>query len=201
MAKHRAALTTSIRAGEGAVIDVASRRTEGAVVEISLDLASAPVPTRSYCADVGTTMLDDGDVLILCGQKKLVGGGLRSLLVIRLTKQAAGQFLGTCGTFHPDLRKYLEQQGLNPAPALELESEPDQTVALVANIVAAAKSANEGCLDFYHVSPRMWADFTRHNLNQIAIDPVVRIMVPVQLLVTILDGISAKAGTESEGSR
>jgi hypothetical protein len=181
------------RPGEGAMIDIVRKVTPradgGTSLEVGLDLANAVVPERRYVADVASLKFTADRVYLCFGQSKLTGG-LRSLLVIYMTPEAAGQFLKICegNNFRESMTKAFQKERWPVATLATVEEEPAQTVALTANLLAAGFSGREACIDFYHASPFAMAQF-RTESRRVPIYPVVRIDFPANLFVAILEAL------------
>jgi hypothetical protein len=154
-------------------------------LELSLDLALAPVPDRRYVAEVGSVTYDGGVVQLLFGQKKIgLSGGLRSLIVIQMTTTAVHNFLRTLDSVDPNFRIWLDLNDVH-SQLMNIQEEPDQTVTLFANTVGLASAGRESCIDFYHASA-----FSLHYAQQnkkLAVDPVVRVILGSGLLIAMLD--------------
>jgi hypothetical protein len=183
------AVRVGARPGEGAALSVSRRivpRPDGTnAVELSVDLQAAPVPERRYVADACAVLRSDDFVLLAFGQRRLVGSGCRSLVVLSMSAEAIRSFLKTCDGFLERVAAFLERNGLARSPLLDLTEEPPQTVHLAANVVAVAQAGRESCLDLYHVSP--WSIRSVSTRNQLVIDPIVRIDMPTALLVPVVE--------------
>jgi len=185
-----------VRAGEGAIVHVSRRlvpKTNGdTFVELGLRLDEAPVPERRYPADFAWVDIAEGLVRIMFGQRRISGKSLRSLVIVAMTEETARNFLSTCKDFTPKLRTYLERTSI-PESTLDVQpEEPDQTVVLMANIVAIAHSGNEACIDFYHASARSLHDAISRSVNQLGVEPLVRIFLTGSLLAGTLAAIERK---------
>ncbi len=178
-----------VRPGEGAAVHVQQRLVPvvgGTVLELLLRLGDAPVPDRRYPADLAWVDRNDGHVRLMFGQRRLSGDKLRSLVIVTMTCEAAERFLSTCLDFGPALQKYLHDSRTDSAELIALSDEPEQTVVLVANIVALAHSSNEATLDFYHASARAMHEAISQKADRIGVEPVVRVMLSGALLDAIL---------------
>lgn len=178
------------RVGEGVPIEVIRQSVNhnGTLTErISLDLGSAEVPNRRYPANAASIVVDDNAVHWLLAQTKPIGQGLLSLLVINVSFLGTRQFMHAMGQIAPTSQSYLEKHNVPAKRLIDIQDTPAQTVALDANIVAAAFAGREACLDFYHAS-----SFALHSLGQggkLLVDPVVRVTLSAQLLMAIYIGL------------
>lgn len=180
-----------IRPSEGGSVLVQHKshpRPDGTTeIEIGIDLAEAPVPERTYRASVAGIAKDGDIVQLIFGQIKLGGKGLRSLIVISQTPEAIALFLKSCVEFGPSVRKYLANQNQKPAVLRDFDEEPDPTIELQANMIAAAQAGREVCLDFYHTTARALRDMEKRASPRLTIDPVVRINLSADLFAAVLD--------------
>ena len=180
------------RPNEGVAIDIIRHpMREGAKSQqISMDMSSAPVPDRRYPADVASVLVSDDMVRLLFGQRKLTGTGLLSVLVINISFWGVRQFLSSMVGVAKTGRTHMEEHRIPAAQLFQVKEEPNQTVPLAANIIAAAYAGREACMDFYHAS-----SFSMRGLGLGAgffAEPVVRITLTTPLLLAIHDGLEAK---------
>jgi hypothetical protein len=177
------------RPGEGATISVVRHQTPGVsgVTNISLtvDLGSAPVPERRYVADVGTVVLAHEGARLVFGQSKVTGRDLRSLIVIHMSAYGVHQFLRSTPDMLKTAKEFMQRNQLTVGDLAEINEEPNQTVALAANLVAASYSGTEACMDFYHTSPFVVMQVKAG--GDFAADPVVRVSLPMVLLYAICE--------------
>jgi len=98
----------------------------------------------------------------------------------------------------PTVDEIMRAAKINVGSLSEISEEPDQTVAMAANVVAAAISGEEACLDFYQISSFAKANtFSRENSSasrKINIDPVVRIELPTSLLAALVEKLKTVSG-------
>jgi hypothetical protein len=182
-----------IRKGEG--VHIATLRTPvtssaGVTKEaVSIDMSSAQVPDRRYPADAVRVEVGEDMVRIFFAQRKPVGDGLQSILLIRVAFLGARQFLRSMEPIVGQVKAYLAKFNIRVPSQLDIKEAPNQTVTLDANIVAAGFSAREGCLDFYYVSP--YAILGMRGGGDMYADPVVRVFVTTSNLVAIYDTLVA----------
>jgi hypothetical protein len=196
--KHTQLVRAVHRVGEGAQLDVVHRslvKADGTTsAMLGINLAQAPVPERRYVAEVGGISYSNEAVRIMFGQIKLGTDALRSLLVIHMGPIAVRQFLASVKEMqNPSLDEIANREGVHSEDLRQVVNEPEQTVAFAANIIAAAVSGREACLDFYQASSFSMATAVRS--NSLAVDPVVRVDLRTSLLVAIiaeLDSIKKK---------
>ena len=151
---------------------------------IQLDLSQAAVPERSYTADAAGVVFDGVRVKILFAQRRLDGTGLRSLIVLPMSTDSVRQLMGTTKTFLPQVGAFMDRNGMKPADLLGVDREPDQTVALPANMATISYAGRDATIDFYHASAG-----SIHALKKsdgLAIEAVVRVDMPTGVLVSLV---------------
>lgn len=182
-----------VRPGEGVVIghvrqDIVDSH-GGTARGISIDLSTAQVPDRRYAAEVGAILISDSMVRLLFGQTKAIGEGLSSLLVIHMPFRAARVFLHSMIPVAKTALEFMTTNHVRNSPLLDLKSqkEPLQTATVEANIVAAAYTGREACMDFYHSS-----SFAIHGFGisgKFFGEPTVRVTLPLSLMMGIHDSL------------
>jgi hypothetical protein len=194
MAKHDkiAEITPRIREGEGVVVTTARRmvpRPDGTTsYEMAVDMGDAPVPERRYVADIASVSYRDGTVYLVFGQRKLVGRGLRTMVVLTMSSLGVLNFLKACeGIPSEVLNKFVSPNLMLKTD--ELEEEPSQVVDLAANIIVAGFSGREACFDFYFVSPYVLGQLAQG--GKFAVDPVVRVILQSGLASAIVKSLQA----------
>lgn len=193
---HRQNLQTpslAPRPGEGNLVDIVVDNFPGPdgtnVTNIGLNISEAPVPDRKYVADACAVSSDRGTVKIMFGQERVGQRVWRSLVLVQMTAEAVGRFLGslqqTGGVLaapNPFVTKYGPE-----SLAKEVVEPEGQAIALGANLVAVSINENEACLDFYQASPFSMGAAIKS--KKLAVDPVVRIDLRASLFFAMVDGI------------
>lgn len=156
------------------------------VTIVGFDLSNAPVPDRRYVADTATVILSKGTVKLVFAQETITSK-LRSMLIIHMTINGIRHLLSSIKHLkNTDFDTLVNSLNLEHEDLLTLEEdEPEQTIALSANMVAAAFSGNETCLDFYSASAFVMANIA--NSKTVPIDPVVRVDLRTSLFVSLRD--------------
>ena len=173
------------RPGEGVFVDIIRQGDEGSY-KFRADFSDLPVPTRNYVADfTGMSVDQHNTVRILLGQRKVVGDGLRSLLVLHMPGDDIVRFVDS---LNPMMERSSGARSQLPSWTLKqpLLEEPAQTVALSATIALAGFSGSLGCLDFYQASP-FSIHRVREGASKLGLDPVVRVSLPTAALFALLD--------------
>jgi len=151
MSKQNRTLTTefAVRPGEG--FELATERSQVVTVDgtstakFAFKMSDAPAPDRRYVADIYGLIPTIGGYRFLFAQEK-IGKGLRSLLVITMSTEAIVRLMESIENF-PDFKG----GDFDDRPA-KFESEPEQTIALKANVVAIGYAGDEAAMDFYQMS-------------------------------------------------
>lgn len=157
---------------------------------IGVDLLGAPVPERRYVADVVSVAYSKGMVKLIFAQECISGAKLRSMIVLQMTPHAVAQFLRSLTNMsNPGIDEIARRMGAAPEDLLSLENfvEPEQTVAFAANMIGAAVSGMEACLDVYNAST-----FSVLNVgakSKIPVDAVVRINLRLPSLLAIREAL------------
>ncbi|HEY6299117.1 MAG TPA: hypothetical protein VIW95_05680 [Candidatus Binatus sp.] len=189
MPKHtKLMIVPRLRPGEGREIEVLRRTVPGAdgssTLELQIDISHAPVPDRRYLADAAAVLFESDTLRIVLGQKGLVGSKIRSAVILFLSPHAAIQFLKSCEQFLPEIRKYADEHKIHEA-LVEIQDEPAHITSVAANIILAAFSGREGCLDLYNSSPFVMGIVQKG--GKMALDPILRVDLTTGLLVAVLD--------------
>jgi hypothetical protein len=184
------------RPGEGVIIETSRKMIPlpngTSSFEISLDMGSAPVPERKYVANTASVTFEGEFVSMLFGQHT-VGTRprrLRTLIVISVSSAGALSFLKSLEPISAQLKILREQLGSGLALE-DIEEEPPapQTVALAANLIVLSFSGREAVIDYYHASPYVLSQLQMN--GKLAVDPVVRVILPSGLLLSIIAKVDA----------
>lgn len=192
MGKHQRGgqlVQTFARREKGTPVPVTTRQvtlkdgTAGTVHGINL--SEAEVPDRTYVGETCGAICENNMVKITFAQPKL-GGGLRSLVIISMTPLAATQFLHSIERLQsPSLEEIAAKSNITEEPLSDLPtSEPEQTASLIANMVAAAFSGRETCMDFYHANAFTIAALPA--TSKMHLEPVVRINTRTSLMLALV---------------
>lgn len=183
----RAHAITTFRPGEGVLVDMQmSSVTDvdgGGVAFMRGSFSNVPVPERRYSADICFVSYSDETVYVLFGQKRFDGEDLRNLLVVKMSPSAIRSYLDTLAPVEngQTISSLSETMGIYPEMLPKFQNEPKESITLTANIIMAAVSGREGCMDFYYASPFSKAAAAAN--KKLAVDPVVRIDIRTGLLL------------------
>ena len=114
------------RLGEGVPLSASIEHKTGidgsSYAIIGFDFASAPVPERRYIADAFAVVPGSGAIRLVFAQRRLVGHGLRTALVVHVGLSALNRFLTTLpqATTGTSFEKIDEQQNVSAEPPVEL---------------------------------------------------------------------------------
>ena len=158
-------------------------------VSFSFDADTAPTPDRKYLADIASIVCGVRSIKLLFAQEK-VSGGLRNLLVVEISPGAASTFIkSTNEVKNPTFKEVAE---LNQLPIPELSviiQEPEQTVALKANIISCAVSGHDACIDFYYISAVAMRKLA--TTDKVNMDAVVRVDMDSNLFLAVLEQLES----------
>ena len=124
-------------------------------------------------------------VRLVFGQTQVNGRDLRSLLDIHVPANGIRQFLRSIDDVDESLRQ-LMAQGYSASEMQAIETEPEHSVGLSANVIATAFAAGEACLDFYALSTFSVAHAILGK-GSLSADPVVRITCPTEILLGLIE--------------
>ncbi len=173
------------RIGEGHAVDVSILPSKGGMSNhFAIDTSGLPVPDRRLSCDTVSLVRTDHVVKLLFAQRNVVSDGYLSVLIIQMSFEAVRSFIHTVNQLNNGIEE-LEQQGrLQRGSLTEIKEKPDQSAVVTASLVMAGYSGNDGCLDFYYLSP---FSVQRINLgNKVAVEPVVRVQLPTPLMVALV---------------
>ncbi|RFU48658.1 hypothetical protein D0B32_02130 [Paraburkholderia sp. DHOC27] len=115
-----------------------------------------------------------------------MGEGLRALLIIKMNSDAVGLFVSTVrGMQGTTIKELLGRSKAKPETLDTFTSEPEQSVALMANMVGVSFTTMEGCFDFYQASASSMTLVPQR--NKLAVDPVVRVEMRLALADALMD--------------
>lgn len=190
------------RPGEGVSIDVVHQtlpQPDGTtLMAAGINLSSAPVPDKRYVADWVSVLYRRENLKLVFAQETFsftsqTSPSLRSMLVVNMGPDAARNFLRSLQQMRsPNLDELVISCAIKPEPLLEVEQEPEQTIAFAANMVAVAIMGRDTCLDFYQASPFDMVNIA--TAKRVPIDPVVRIDLRTSLLVSIRNAMQKLEG-------
>lgn len=179
-----------------AVTQVSTSGETSAVVGIPLGLA--PVPERKYVADMCHVTSNETGVKIIFGQVKLAQDGMRSAVVVKMSRRGIGFLLNAVDEIkNPSYADIILGEGLKPITLPPLSSEPDQVVMLAANMAITAMSGEEVALDFLQISPFSMAAIMK-GAREVAVDPVVRVDLNSELFMGLIDTLRKIPGLNKE---
>ena len=180
----------SARLGEGYLVPVQRRvvpKPDGTtLVEVGIDLARAPIPQRRYHADAADVIQRLDTVILVFAQSKLYGTDLRSMVAVHMSADGVHHFLRTCADFYPRLSSFIAASAAKERLS-SFDAEPEQTVSMAANLIAAAHAGRESIVDFYQMSATAIRELQASSRNEIALDAVLRVDVSAALLAAIIE--------------
>jgi hypothetical protein len=188
------------RPGEGTPVPVRISPVVGTSGEslsyMELDLREAPVPERRYVCDLASLSFDRNTVKIMFGQQRIGKTALRSLVVVHMSKRGVEQFLSSVDKMtHPTYQEIIAMEGLSVEALPTIDEEPDQTIALQANLVITAMSGPEALMDFFQLSPSALLGGADAATRQtVPLEPVLRVDLRSTLMIGIFSRLRAQFG-------
>lgn len=158
--------------------------------QITIDLSSAPVPDRRYAADAAWIEVGSDMARLYLVQRKAIGAGLQSVLLVRIPFIGVRQFLSSMPTVAADARRFVSQVAAKLSGDEYKGESPQQTFTVDANVIAVAFAGREACMDLYHASP-----YVIHGLKSggdFYAEPVARVNMSTQTLLGIYDTLDAQ---------
>jgi hypothetical protein len=183
------------RHGEGVIIETARRMVPlpngSSSFELVLDFGKAPVPERKYVANVGSVTYEKDEALYLIFGQRTVAGRtreLRTIIEVAVSSVGALMFLRSLESIREQLKVLDRQIGhVDGLSDVAQEVPGPQTATLAANQIVIAFSGREAVMDFYHASPFVLSQL--NNNGKFAVDPVVRVILPSRLLLTVISKV------------
>ncbi len=178
------------RPGEGYSVDLTMITTDQGSVTGSLDLTTLPVPDRRFSCDAVGLQVDGPVIKLLFAQRKPIGSGLLSMLVINMAPESVQQFMNVVNDDFAT--KYAEfAKNLPESKITEFDGNADQSVVLSSSVVMAGYSGSNGCMDFYYASP--FAVQQLATLRKLSLEAVVRVNLPSGAMFALLDALKQSA--------
>lgn len=203
MSKSSQSLVASspFRVGEGDLVPTRVTNTvkvDGTSVSaFEVNLSQAHVPERRYLADVASVVVHKSDMSLMFAQRRIGSELLRSLLVVRMPAERALMFArSVLSVESPKFMDAVVRQHVEKEELVQIVQEPDQTVALSANMTLMAFSGRESCIDFYQASAFSMAAALK--AQKVAVDPVVRIELRTGIVWALVEFIRSYAEKNPE---
>ncbi|EPF6052310.1 hypothetical protein ABTK95_04845 [Acinetobacter baumannii] len=136
-----------------------------------LSVDDLPVPTRRYVSDYCFFESDVNFIKIFFCEKRFTSQDARTCLQIKIKKEAVRDFVNEL--YEAD--KIMADQDLKPLDLPRFESEPDQYVKLVSNVLFVSTDGSEACIDFYHISPFNKTALKNNRNFNLGVEPIVRV--------------------------
>jgi len=154
-------------------------------VEIQVDYSQAPVPMLCYDADYCDVVQGRPDIVLVFGKLKAGTVELRTKIEITFSRDYFyNQLWRSTRELQGSVEKMVREERLTPIKG-PLETEKVQS--LRSNNVFMAVLGGEAVLDFYYISPGDIHYARTKQKRDIALDPVVRVVVSVHLLWEFLN--------------
>ena len=154
-------------------------------VELRVEYDKAEVPARAYYADYCDVVKGRSGISLLFGKLKPGTSVLRNKVEIVFPEQMfVRQLWKNSRQLHEKTREEFERRPLEPITDL---TDTDNVQAFRANNVMMIGAADEAMMDFYYIAPtEIHYAFTKKR-NEIALDPVIRIVLSGSLVFELLE--------------
>jgi hypothetical protein len=163
--------------GEGERLTLKPTPEKDGTGSAGIDILGAPPPSRTFIAD-GFKLIETAELVRLCFiQSQIDGKTPRALLDIHISVAALDQFGANLVNALPVVSsKNIEQ--------FDIQSEPDQTLAVSGNFFRASMSALGSCIDVYYSSAFALRMVTSDKAMYLL--PVVRVQMTESLFVAVI---------------
>lgn len=192
MTKRDVALRTGIptEIGQGPVrMRITRTGQEANIIELRVEYDKAEVPARAYYADYSAVIKGRSGISLIFGKLKPGTSVLRTKVEIVFPVE---MFIRQLWTNSRDLyEKTRLEYEKHPLEAVSDLVDTDTVQAFRANNVMAMAMSEEALLDFYYIAPsEVHYAYTKRR-TEVALDPVIRIVMSSSLLHEMLEGCKA----------
>lgn len=172
--------------GQGAVrMRVTRTGPQENTIELRVEYDRAEVPSRAYYADYCEVIKGRWDVSLIFGKLKPGTSVLRNKVEIVYPEGLfARQLWKSSRSLHEKAKKEFE---LRPLPPITDLVDTDIVQAFRANNVMMLGAREEALMDFYHIAPTEVHYAYTKKKNEIALDPVIRIVLSTPLMFEFLE--------------
>jgi hypothetical protein len=163
------------------------------VLELAVDYEKADIPVRAYASDFCQIIKTQIEFVIVFG--KLAPGTvkLRNKVEISFQRYAFGHQLWSSSR---GLETALREHWNTGAISLKDFADTDAVQSFRSNNAFMAGLGEEGLVDFYYIPPNE-IDYVRRGRRQkVTLDPVLRIVMSIPLLLYFLEQIDAAVQAE-----
>jgi hypothetical protein len=187
--RHQPGGTVANRPNEGTSLDIKIDTTIGldgkTAIFMGADLSKAPVPDRRFVTDACNATVKDYTVKIVFGQERIDGKGLRSAIVVQMSRIGGANFVRLLDSMkNPSLQEIAQAENIPTEDLLSIFEEPPQALTLMANMALTAVTGHESCIDFYEASPFAMGVAVRS--RKLSLEPVVRVDLRTSLLLGLV---------------
>ena len=119
-----------------------------------------------------------------------IGEGFSSMLIVQMSGDSVHQFIDSLQKMKQVSSELSEKfRAALPTNFGVVEALPPQTVSLTANLVAAAYTGEESCMDFYYASP--FSALKVLVSSQLSVNPIVRVTAPTPVFFWMWNRLAA----------
>jgi hypothetical protein len=172
-----------------------------AIEQFAITVQDVRAPERRYSAESATVRYNGRDaVYFIFVQENLVGMP-RSMITVKMYAEAVRAFVETLSPVREALASFRERTGMVVPKPVTPDTEPEQTIALTANVVQAAFSGFEAEMRLYHISPYSTHIASKSGLNRIPIEPVVQVDFPTAMFAALVEQLDEIMVTLPRGDK
>jgi hypothetical protein len=155
------------------------------VIELRIEYDKAEVPSRAYYADYCDVVKGRSGVSLLFGKLKPGTSTLRNKVEIVFPEDLfVRQLWKNSRQLHEKTREEFNRRPLEPITNL---TDTDTVQAFRANNVMMLGMGDEALMDFYYIAPSELHYAFVKKRNEIALDPVIRIVLSGSLVFELLE--------------
>jgi hypothetical protein len=130
-------------------------------------------------------------VKVVFGQERIDGKGLRSAIVVQMSRNAAANFVRIADSITgPSFREVAQAVNIPEENLSAVGDEPPQALTLAANLTLSAITGHESCIDFYEASPFAMGIALRS--EKLSLEPVVRVDLRTSLFLGLLKDLRSQ---------
>lgn len=166
-------------------------RSDGTVAtQFVIQIGELPPPERRYSAEEAFLTFNGRDAVLFHFIQRKANGVVRSLVTVKMYSDSARQYHDTLDVIAEPLEQFVERVQLQVPRVEPPDGEPDHSVSVVASVAQTTFGGYEAEMSFYHVSPYGLHVAAMKNMENVPIEPVVRVDLPTVMLVGIVRQLS-----------
>lgn len=154
-------------------------------MELGIDYSKADVPERFYYADYCDVQGARSGYSLIFGKLNPGTSRLRTKVDVTFPEEMFRlQLWGNSRDFHQGIRRIAEKVDFPPVERVE---DTDKVQSFRSNNVFMGMWGEESVMDFYYLSPRDIHFVRKRQKHEVALEPVIRVVLPTALLFEFLE--------------